>query len=343
MLQGKAKQAQHDASRTDGHKAGGGANAVDEDSGERRAEGDAPGEGRAVPAHRLTAAALVDKFGDLLRGCRQHGCAQQARQQREQAQGPGVLREGHRNGQGGHAEQQQDRRNGPVQGAVDQPADHRGAAPEEKHQPDLGLVAAGFERRHDADVGAAEDHARPGRDGEDGGYGGGEPGEIVDDPVPQPGPFPAPFPGGGQRGELGGGFLQVRRGSGDHGDLGGFLLACLEHGYGPGVGIRAAGRRVEPHQEQPGHRGGDPDGGQPHDRESGRRDQGTGSRSHHKDQFGGDGVEGERSPALFPRGKYAEGLAHHTEDRQRQQSADEHQWQQDLVGHVRHDGPDDGL
>ena len=54
--------------------------------------------------------------------------------------------------------------------------------------------------------------------------------------VPQAGPFLAPFPGRRQRGELGGGFLQVGRGGGDDGDLGAFLLTGLERCLGFGIG-----------------------------------------------------------------------------------------------------------
>ena len=72
-------------------------------------------------------------------------------------------------------------------------------------------------------------------------------------------------------------------------------------------------------------------------------DDGAGGGADHEDQFGGDGVEGEGRAALLPGGQDAQGLADHAEDGQGQQAADEDQGQQDLVGHVRHDRPDDGL
>ncbi len=123
------------------------------------------GERGPVPAHGLAAAALLHEVGHLFRGGGQDRRAQQPRQQRKQAQRPGVLGEAHRDGQGGHAEQQEDRRNRPVHGAVEQPADHGGRTPEEEDEADLRLVPAGLQRGHNAHVRAAEHHpgARPPR------------------------------------------------------------------------------------------------------------------------------------------------------------------------------------
>ena len=54
-----------------------------------------------------------------------------------------------------------------------------------------------------------------------------------------------------------------------------------------------------------------------------------------------DGIQGKGGPPLVAVGQDAQGLAHHAEDGQGQQAADEHQRQEPLVGHVRNDGPDD--
>ena len=75
------------------------------------------------------------------------------------AQCPGVRARNPWDGQRGHAQQQQDGRDRPVHGAVDQAAHHGCGTPEEEHDADFALVPAGLQGGHDAHVGAAEHHA----------------------------------------------------------------------------------------------------------------------------------------------------------------------------------------
>ncbi len=133
--------------------------------------------------------------------------------------------------------------------------------------------------------------------------------------------------------------LQMRRRRCDHGHFRAFLLVR----FVVGIRRRTAGGRVEPHQEESGHGGGHAHDRQPEDRVAAGGHNRAGGGTDHEDQLGGDRVQGECGPPLIAVGQDAKGLAHHAEDGQGQQSPDEHQWQQPFVGHVRHDGPDDGF
>ena len=150
----------------------------------------------------------------------------------------------------------------------------------------------------------------------------------------------APLLGGGRQGcQFGCGLLQVGRRGGDDGGFRALQLLRLE----PGVRGSTPGGRVEPHEEEPGDGCGHSHDCQAQDGLAAGGDDGADGGADHEDQFGGDGVEGEGRPALFPGGQHAQRLPHHAEDRQGQQAPDEDQGQQDLVGHVRHDRPDHGL
>ena len=158
--------------------------------------------------------------------------------------------------------------------------------------------------------------------------------------MPQAGTSLPPFLGSGSQGrELGRGFLHVGRRGGDNRGLGAFELLCFEAGHGDG----AAGRRVEPHEEQTRHRGGHAHHRQAHHGESAGRNDCPDGGADHEDQFSRDGVEGEGGTALFAGGQDTQRLPHHAEDRQGQQSPDEYERQQQLVGHMGHHRPDDGL
>ena len=102
------------------------------------------------------------------------------------------------------------------------------------------LVAAGLQRRNNADVGAAEDHAGTGRDGKDGGDGGGEPAEVVGAPCAAGRQPRRRVRRGRQRRQFGRGFLQVGRRGGDHGGFRRF--SCSRRACKPGV--RAVALRV---------------------------------------------------------------------------------------------------
>ncbi|MCY1241456.1 hypothetical protein D9M72_543570 [compost metagenome] len=106
---------------------------------------------------------------------------------------------------------------------------------------------------------------------------------------------------------------------------------------------RAAGGRVEPHQEESGHGGAHAHHSQPENRVTGSGHNCAGCGAEHKDQLRGDRVQCEGRPTLLTARQHPQGLAHHAEDGQGEQAADEDQRQQPLVRNMRHHRPDDGL
>ena len=197
---------------------------------------------------------------------------------------------------------------------------------------------------------AAEDHPGPRRDGEDGGHGGGEPGEVVPDLVPQAGRRRR------RRSAAASGTSSAAaswRWAGAAATTAASAASCcpaltlLGFRLQPRIGrktrsaLRVGG--LNHIRNSPGDGRGHAHDGQAQDGESGGGDDGADGRADHEDQLGGDRIQGEGRAPLLPGGQHAQRLADDAEDRQGQQSADEDQRQQQLVGHVRHDGPDDGL